>query len=73
MRVSPSKEQADYLKFIGAFEAPAPSPAVAPHVPKVSPAASSTNDHVVPMPTPTFFTAWCVVILVILLLLMMGS
>jgi hypothetical protein len=74
MRVSPSKEQADYLKFIGAFEAPAPSPALAPDVSKVRPAASRTDNHVVPISTPsTFFTACCVVILVILLLLLMGS
>jgi len=74
MRVSPSKEQADYLKFIGAFEAPAPSTALAADVSKVRPAASSTHDHSVPMSTPpTFFTAWCVVILVILVLLLLGS
>lgn len=74
MRVSPSKEQADYLKFIGAFEAPAPSPVLAPKVSKVRPVASRADDRVVPMsPRPTFFTAWWVVILVILLLLLLGS
>ena len=74
MRVSPSKEQADYLTFIGAFEAPAPSPALTPDVSRVRSAASSTHDHVVPISTrPTFFTTCCVVILVILMLLLMGS
>lgn len=74
MRVSPSKEQADYLKFIGVFEAPAASPALAPDVSKIRPAASGTDHHVVPMSTPpTFAIEGCVVILVIVLLLLLGS
>ncbi len=65
VRVSPSKAQADYLKFIGAFEA---------DVSKVTSAAGSTRDRAVSMPArPTFFTACCVVILVILALLLLGS
>ena len=65
MRVSPSKEQAEYLKFIGAFEAPAPSRALAPGAGRVRPAAGST-------PT-TFFTACCIWIIVTLALLLLGS
>ena len=74
VRVSPSKAQADYLKFIGAFEAPAPSPALAPHVSKVTSAAGTTRDRAVSTPArPTFFTACCILILVILALLLLGS
>ena len=62
MRVSPSKKQTDYLKSIGAFEGRARSPA-----PLSVPAASK----VVPT-APTSFTAWLVVVLVILFWLLMA-
>ena len=74
MRVSPSKEQAEYLKFIGAFEATAPSRTLAPDAWRVRPAAGRSDHHVVPGSTPpTFFTACCIFILVILALLLLGS